>query len=167
MREYNINGEINSDLIRIKDSNELISKSTALKLASDNNSDLIELSTYNITGDQISVCILQDYQKFLYKQKRREKELKANQIKIITKEIRFGPQTDEHDYAFKLKQAREFIKKKMKVKACVMFKGRELMFQDQGEIILLRLAKDLEDVAKIEAMPQLEGKRMILTLISK
>lgn len=166
MKDYRINREINSEIIRIKDKEELISLSEALQLASDNNTDLIELSTYTNNG-QVSVCILQDYQKFLYQQRKREKELKANQVKIVTKELRFGPQTDEHDYAFKLRHAREFIKSKARVKACVMFRGREIVFRDQGEILLLRLATDLEDIAKIESMPKLEGKRMYLVLIPK
>jgi translation initiation factor IF-3 len=166
MKDYRINTEINSKIVRLKDTNEIITLKEALDRANNGNTDLIEISTYNQNG-VVSVCILQDYQKFLYQQKRREKELKANQVKIITKELRFGPQTDEHDYAFKLKHAREFINSKAKLKAYVMFKGREIMFKDQGEALLLRLATDLEDIAKIESMPKLEGKRMILVLIPK
>ena len=166
MKDYRINREIDSDTIRLRDSKELISLSEALKLALEKNTDLIELSTYTDNG-QISVCILQDYQKFLYQQRKREKELRANQVKIITKELRFGPQTDEHDYAFKLRHAREFINSKARVKAYVMFRGREIVFKDQGEILLLRLATDLEDIARIESMPKLEGKRMNLVLIPK
>lgn len=166
MKDYRINREIDSKIIRLKDNGELISLSEALKLASEKNTDLIELSTY-IKDEQISVCILQDYQKFLYQQRKREKEIKANQVKIITKELRFGPQTDEHDYTFKLKHAKEFLKSKARVKAYVMFRGREITFKDQGETLLFRLAKDLEDVAKIESMPKLEGKRMNITLIPK
>lgn len=166
MKDYRINTEINSKIVRLKDTNEIITLKEALDRANNGNTDLIEISTYNQNG-VVLVCILQDYQKFLYQQKRREKELKANQVKIITKELRFGPQTDEHDYAFKLKHAREFINSKAKLKAYVMFKGREIMFKDQGEALLLRLATDLEDIAKIESMPKLEGKRMILVLIPK
>lgn len=166
MKDYRINREIDSDTIRLRDSKELISLSEALKLASEKNTDLIELSTYTDNG-QISVCILQDYQKFLYQQRKREKELRANQVKIITKELRFGPQTDEHDYAFKLRHAREFINSKARVKAYVMFRGREIVFKDRGEILLLRLATDLEDVARIESMPKLEGNKMSLILIPK
>lgn len=166
MKDYRINTEINSKIVRLKDTNEIITLKEALDRANNGNTDLIEISTYNQNG-VVSVCILQDYQKFLYQQKRREKELKANQVKIITKELRFGPQTDEHDYAFKLKHAREFINSKAKLKAYVMFKGREIMFKDQGEALLLRLATDLEDIAKIESMPKLEDKRMILVLIPK
>lgn len=166
MKDYRINTEINSKIVRLKDTNEIITLKEALDRANNGNTDLIEISTYNQNG-VVSVCILQDYQKFLYQQKRREKELKANQVKIITKELRFGPQTDEHDYAFKLKHAREFINSKAKLKAYVMFKGREIMFKDQGEALLLRLASDLEDIAKIESMPKLEGKRMNITIIPK
>lgn len=165
MRDYRINTEINCSMIRLKYSGELISYSEALKIAKNNNTDLIELCTYN--DNQIAVCILQDYQKFIYKQKRREKKLKVNQIKNITKEIRFGPQIEEHDYSFKLKHIREFILDNKKVKACVIFKGREITFKDQGKNLLLKLANDLIDVAKIESGPLLEGKRMSITLIPK
>lgn len=168
MKNYSINYEINSQIIRIKDSGELISLSDALRKAVDTNTDLIELSAYiDDNKNQVSVCIFQDYQKFLYQQKKREKVLKAGQAKVVIKELRFGPQTDEHDYQFKLKHAREFINSKAKVKAYIMFKGREIMFKDQGEALLLRLAADLEDIAKVESKPKLEGKRMNMVLISK
>lgn len=166
MKEYRINKEINSESIKIKDREELISLHEALELAQNADTDLIELSTY-VNNGTISVCILQDYQKFLYQQKKREKELKNNQIKVVTKELQFGPQTDVHDYNFKLNQARNFIKSKKRVKAYVRFKGREIVFKDQGEALLLRLVTDLEDIAKIESMPKLEGKRMYLTLMPK
>lgn len=168
MKNYSINYEINSQIIRIKDSGELISLSDALRKAVDTNTDLIELSVYiDNNKNQVSVCIFQDYQKFLYQQKKREKVLKASQAKVIVKELRFGPQTDEHDYQFKLKHAREFINSKAKVKAYIMFKGREIMFKDQGESLLLRLTTDLEDIAKVESKPKLEGKRMNMVLIPK
>lgn len=166
MKEYRINTEINSNYIRLKDSNEIITRKEALDKANNTNTDLIELSTYNQNGI-ISICILQDYQKFLYKQKRKEKELKANQIKTVIKELRFGPQTDKHDYEFKLKHARNFLISKAKLKAYVIFKGREIMFKDQGEALLLKLATDVEDIAKIESMPKLEGKRMTIVLTYK
>lgn len=166
MKDYRINREIDSDTIRLRDSKELISLSEVLKLASEKNTDLIELSTY-IDNGQISVCILQDYQKFLYQQQKREKELKANQIKTVIKELRFRPQTGEHDYNFKLNHAREFINSRARVRACVMFRGREITFKDKGEILLLKLATDLEDIAKIESMPKLEGNKMSLMLIPK
>ena len=168
MKNYSLNYEINSQIIRIKDSGELISLSDALRKAVDTNTDLIELSVYiDNNKNQVSVCIFQDYQKFLYQQKKREKVLKAGQAKVIVKELRFGPQTDEHDYQFKLKHAREFINSKAKVKAYIMFKGREIMFKDQGESLLLRLTTDLEDIAKVESKPKLEGKRMNMVLIPK
>lgn len=168
MKNYSINYEINSQIIRIKDSGELISLSDALRKAVDTNTDLIELSVYiDNNKNQVSVCIFQDYQKFLYQQKKREKVLKAGQAKVIVKGLRFGPQTDEHDYQFKLKHAREFINSKAKVKAYIMFKGREIMFKDQGESLLLRLTTDLEDIAKVESKPKLEGKRMNMVLIPK
>lgn len=168
MKNYSINYEINSQIIRIKDSGELISLSDALRKAVDTNTDLIELLVYiDNNKNQVSVCIFQDYQKFLYQQKKREKVLKAGQAKVIVKELRFGPQTDEHDYQFKLKHAREFINSKAKVKAYIMFKGREIMFKDQGESLLLRLTTDLEDIAKVESKPKLEGKRMNMVLIPK
>lgn len=168
MKNYSINYEINSQIIRIKDSRELISLSDALRKAVDTNTDLIELSVYiDNNKNQVSVCIFQDYQKFLYQQKKREKVLKAGQAKVIVKELRFGPQTDEHDYQFKLKHAREFINSKAKVKAYIMFKGKEIMFKDQGESLLLRLTTDLEDIAKVESKPKLEGKRMNMVLIPK
>lgn len=168
MKNYSINYEINSQIIRIKDSGELISLSDALRKAVDTNTDLIELSVYiDNNKNQVSVCIFQDYQKFLYQQKKREKVLKAGQAKVIVKELRFGPQTDEHDYQFKLKHAREFINSKAKVKAYIMFKDREIMFKDQGESLLLRLTTDLEDIAKVESKPKLEGKRMNMVLIPK
>lgn len=166
MKDYRINTEINSKIVRLKDTNEIITLKEALDRANNGNTDLIEISTYT-QNDVVSVCILQDYQKFLYQQKRKEKELKANQVKIVVKELRFGPQTDEHDYAFKLKHAREFINSKAKLKAYVVFKGREITFKDQGEALLLRLATDLEDIAKVESMPKLEGKRMNIILMPK
>jgi translation initiation factor IF-3 len=113
------------------------------------------------------VCKIVDYQKFLYNQKKREKEAKAKSTKVILKEIRFGPQTDEHDYNFKLKHAQEFLKEGCKVKAYVFFKGRSILFKDQGEVLLARFANDLEDYAKVDQLPQLEGKRMIIMFSPK
>lgn len=167
MKEYLINTEINSKYIRLKDTNEVLLLEAALNKANDLNTDLIELATYNSNSHSVSVCVLEDYQKFLYKLKKFEKNQKAKQVKIITKEVRFGPQTDEHDYTFKLKHTRAFLSSKAKVKACVIFKGREVTFKDQGEAILLRLATDVEDIAKIESLPKLEGKRMTMTIIPK
>jgi len=113
------------------------------------------------------VCKIIDYQKFLYQQKKKQKELKAKTQKVVLKEIRFGPQTDEHDYQFKLKHAIKFLEDGAKVKAFVFFKGRSILFKEQGEILLLRLAQDLEEHGKVEQMPKLEGKRMIMFIAPK
>ena len=125
--------------------------------------DLVEISP---TANP-PVCRIVDFQKFLYQQKKREKELKAKAVKIEVKEIRFGPQTDEHDYQFKLRHAEEFIKDGNKVKAYVFFRGRSILFKEQGEVLLLRLANDLEEIAKVDSMPTLEGKKMIVMLSPK
>ena len=108
-----------------------------------------------------------DYKKFLYEQKKREKALKQKASKVVVKEIRFGPNTDDHDYEFKKKNAEKFIKDGAKLKAYVFFKGRSIVFKDKGEILLLRLATDLEEIAKVEQMPKLEGKRMIMMIAPK
>lgn len=113
------------------------------------------------------VCKVIDYKKFLYEQKKRDKVLKAKTVKVVIKEIRFGPQTDEHDYEFKKKHAINFLKDGAKLKAYVFFKGRSIIFKDQGQILLLRLAQDLEDYGKVEQMPKLEGKRMIMFIAPK
>lgn len=110
------------------------------------------------------VCRVVEYKKFLYEQKKKEKELKAKQQKVVVKEIRFGPQTDDHDYDFKKRHARSFLEEGSKLKAYVFFKGRSIIFKDQGEILLLRLAQELEDVGKVEQLPKLEGKRMIMMM---
>ena len=110
------------------------------------------------------VCKVIDYKKFLYEQKKRDKELKAKAVKVVIKEIRFGPQTDDHDYEFKKKHGEKFLKEGSKVKAYVFFKGRSIIYKDQGEILLLRLATDLEEYGKVEQMPKLEGKRMTMFL---
>ena len=127
----------------------------ALKLADSMELDLIEISP----KAEPPVCRIADYQKFLYQQKKKAKELKANQVKVVIKEIRFGPQTDDHDYNFKLKHATNFLKEGCKVKAYVFFRGRSIVFKEQGEILLLRFATDLEEVAKVEMMPKLDGRR--------
>lgn len=113
------------------------------------------------------VCRVVDYQKFLYQIRKREKEQKAKSAKVVVKEIRFGPQTDDHDYNFKLRHAQEFLKEGSKVKAYVFFKGRSIVYKEQGEQLLARFALDLEEVAKVEQLPKLEGKRMILFLAPK
>ncbi len=135
----------------------------ALALADELGLDLIEISP----KAEPPVCRIADYQKFLYQQKKKAKELKANQTKIVVKEIRFGPQTDDHDYNFKLRHAENFLKEGAKVKAYVFFRGRSIVFKEQGEILLLRFATDLEELAKVEMMPKLDGKKMNMILAPK
>ena len=137
--------------------------SQALRLAREQELDLIEISP----KAEPPVVRIADYQKFLYQQKRKAKELKAKTVKVTIKEIRFGPQTDDHDYNFKLRHAQSFIGEGAKVKAYVFFKGRSIVFKEQGEILLLRFATDLEEIAKVEMMPKLEGKRMTMMLAPK
>lgn len=132
----------------------------ALKIARSQELDLVEISP---TADP-PVCRVIDYQKFLYQQKKRQKEQKAKATKVVVKEIRFGPQTDDHDYNFKLKHAQGFLKEGSKVKAYVFFRGRSILFKEQGEVLLLRFANDLEDMGKVEMMPVLEGKRMSIMI---
>ena len=135
----------------------------ALQMADDQGLDLVEISP----NAEPPVCRIVDYQKFLYQQKKRDKELKAKAVKTVVKEIRFGPQTDDHDYNFKLKHAVGFLQDGSKVKAYVFFKGRSILFKQQGEVLLLRFANDLEEYAKVDSMPVLEGKRMIIMLSPK
>lgn len=135
----------------------------ALSRADDLGLDLVEISP----NADPPVCKIVDYQKFLYQLKKKEKEVKANTVKVVVKEIRFGPQTDEHDYNFKLKHARSFIEDGNKVKASVFFRGRSIMFKEQGEELLKRFVGDLEDIAKPDNTPKLEGKRMILNISPK
>jgi len=130
----------------------------ALSIAEEQGLDLVEISP-NATPP---VCKVMDYKKFLYEQKKREKALKSKQTKVTIKEIRFGPNTDDHDYNFKKKHAEKFLKDGAKLKAFVFFKGRSIIYKDQGEILLLRLAQDLEEFGKVEQMPKLEGKRMTM-----
>ncbi|MBN8641618.1 translation initiation factor IF-3 [Flavobacterium sp.] len=137
--------------------------SDALRLAEEQEVDLVEISP----NAEPPVCKLMDYGKFLYQQKKREKELKAKSTQITVKEIRFGPQTDEHDYEFKRKNAEKFLKEGAKLKAFVFFKGRSIIYKEQGQILLLRLAQDLEEYGKVEALPVLEGKRMIMYIAPK
>ncbi len=135
----------------------------AIRLADELDLDLVEISP----NADPPVCKIIDYQKFLYQQKKKQKELKAKATKIIVKEIRFGPNTDDHDYNFKLKHAIKFLEDGAKVKAFVFFKGRSILFKEKGEILLLRLAQDLEEYGKVEQLPKLEGKRMIMFISPK
>ncbi len=134
-----------------------------MKLADQFELDLVEISP----NAEPPVCKIMDYKKFVYMQKKREKELKAKSTQIVVKEIRFGPQTDEHDYEFKRKNAEKFLKEGSKLKAFVFFKGRSIIYKDQGQILLLKLAQDLEEYGKVEALPVLEGKRMIMFIAPK
>jgi translation initiation factor IF-3 len=135
----------------------------ALQLAEQQGVDLVEISP----NANPPVCRLIDYSKFLYQMKKKQKELKAKQVKVEVKEIRFGPQTAEADYQFKLKHAIEFLNEGNKVKAYVFFRGRTIIFKEQGEVLLLRFANELEEIAKLEGMPKLEGKRMTIMLAPK
>ena len=128
----------------------------------------LDLDLVEISGKAVPpVCKILEYKKFLYEQKKRDKALKSKTMKVIIKEIRFGPQTDEHDYLFKKKHAEKFLKDGAKLKAFVFFKGRSIIFKEQGQILLLRLAQDLEDFGKVEQLPKLEGKRMIMFINPK
>lgn len=163
---YRINEQIRAREVRlVGDDVEsmVVPTHKALSMAQQQGLDLVEISP----NAEPPVCRLIDYSKFLYQQKKRQKELKAKQVKIDVKEIRFGPQTDEHDYNFKLKHAREFLSDGDKVKAYVFFRGRSILFKEQGEVLLLRFANDLEEYGKVEQMPVLEGKRMIIFIAPK
>ena len=135
----------------------------ALRIAGDLGVDLVEISP---TADP-PVCRVVDYSKFLYEQKKRQKAMKANATKVVLKEIRFGPQTDEHDYEFKKKHAIRFLEEGSKIKAYVFFRGRSIIYKDQGEILLLRLATDLEPYGKVDQLPKVEGKQMYMLLSPK
>lgn len=164
--QYRVNDQIRVREVRIVgDDVESVVMPTfkAIQLAEQKGVDLVEISP----NAQPPVCRLIDYSKFLYQQKKKQKEIKAKQVKIETKEIRFGPQTDDHDYNFKLKHAQGFLQEGDKVKAYVFFKGRSILFKEQGEVLLLRFAADLEDYGKVESMPVLEGKRMTMFLAPK
>lgn len=163
---YNINERIHAKEVRLVGDNVengVYSIQEALKLADDLELDLVEISP----TAQPPVCKILDYSKFLYQQKKRQKEQKAKATKVVVKEIRFGPQTDDHDYNFKLKHAQSFLQEGSKVKAYVFFKGRSILFKEQGEVLLLRFANDLEELGKVEQMPVLEGKRMTIMLSPK
>ncbi|APD08134.1 translation initiation factor IF-3 [Flavobacteriaceae bacterium UJ101] len=135
----------------------------ALAKAEELGLDLVEISPKAVPP----VCKIIEYKKYLYEQKKKQKELKSKQSKVVIKEVRFGPQTDDHDYEFKKKHAEKFLKDGAKLKAYVFFKGRSIIFKDQGEILLLRLAQDLEEWGKVESMPKLMGKRMTIMIAPK
>ena len=164
--QYRVNEQIRAREVRIVGDDVesvVMPLHKALSLAEEKELDLVEISP----NAAPPVCRILDYQKFLYQKKRKEKEQKANSAKVVIKEIRFGPQTDEHDYNFKLKHAQEFLKDGNKVKAYVFFRGRSILFKEQGELLLARFANDLEEYGKVEAMPKLEGKRMIVNIAPK
>jgi translation initiation factor IF-3 len=161
-----INNRITAKVVRVVGDNvepQIMTIEEALKVADELELDLVEISP---TADP-PVCKITDYQKFLYQQKKKQKEIKAKTTKVVMKEIRFGPNTDDHDYNFKLKHAQKFLEEGSKVKAYVFFKGRSILFKEKGEILLLRFAQDLEDMGTVEQMPRLEGKRMIITISPK
>jgi translation initiation factor IF-3 len=163
--QYRVNEQIRVREVRIVSDggSTVMPTRQALDMARQQGVDLVEISP---TANP-PVCRIIDYSKFLYQQKKRAKEMKAKQVKVEVKEIRFGPQTDEHDYQFKLKHAREFLEDGNKVRAYVFFRGRSILFKEQGEVLLLRFANDLEEYGKVESMPSLEGKKMFLYLAPK
>lgn len=164
--QHRINNRIRVPEIRLVGDNVeqgIYPTKKALQIAEEQELDLVEISP----TAKPPVCRIIDYQKFLYQQKKKQKEQKAKAQKVVVKEIRFGPQTDDHDYNFKLKHAISFLESGAKVKAFVFFRGRSILFKEQGEVLLLRFANDLEEYAKVERLPVLEGKRMILMLTPK
>lgn len=164
--QYRVNEQIRAHEVRIVGDDiesTVLPLRKAMELADEKGLDLVEISPTAVPP----VCRLIEYSKFLYQLKKRQKEQKAKQVKIDVKEIRFGPQTDDHDYNFKLKHAISFLQDGDKVKAYVFFKGRSILFKEQGEILLLRFAKDLEEYGKLEMMPLLEGKRMTIMVAPK
>ena len=163
---HNINGDISANEIRLVGDNVEVGVyplNKALEIAREQELDLVEISPKAVPP----VCKVIDYKKFLYEQKKREKVIKAKATKVVIKEIRFGPQTDDHDFEFKKRHAEKFLKEGAKLKAFVFFKGRSIVYKDQGEILLLRLAQELEEFGKVEQMPQLEGKRMTMFIAPK
>ena len=166
--ELKINREIRAKTVRlvgenIENQNQVVPIMQALRMAEEQELDLVEISP---TAEP-PVCRILNYQKYLYQQKKKQKEIKAKTVKTVVKEIRFGPNTDDHDYNFKLKHAVNFLESGEKVKAFVFFKGRSIVYKEQGEILLLRFAQDLEEYGKVDQMPKLEGKRMIMFLSPK
>lgn len=163
---HRINEKIRVPQVRLVGDNVeqgVYSTQEALRIADSKGLDLVEISP----NADPPVCRITDYQKFLYQQKKKLKEQKAKTVKVVVKEIRFGPQTDDHDFNFKLKHAKSFLEEGSKVKAYVFFKGRSILFKEQGEVLLLRFATELEDYAKVDQLPQLEGKKMIIMLSPK
>lgn len=163
---HQINDKIRAKEVRLVGDNVeqgIYPISEALKIAEEQELDLVVISD----KAEPFICRVLDYKKFLYEQKKKQKELKAKQVKVVVKEIRFGPQTDEHDFQFKKKHAEKFLEEGSKLKTYVFFKGRSIIFKDQGEILLLKLAQELEHIGKVDQMPKLEGKRMIMLMSPK
>ena len=164
--QHRINEKISATEIRLVSEGEepkVLSLTAALEMAEAQDMDLVEISP----NAKPPVCKIMDYKKFLYNQKRKQKELKAKQSKIVVKEIRFGPNIDDHDFNFKLSHARKFLEEGSKVKAFVFFRGRSIVFKDRGEILLLKFMQELADVGAVEQLPKLEGKKMIVMINSK
>ncbi|WP_083191647.1 translation initiation factor IF-3 [Formosa haliotis] len=164
--QHRINSKIRVEEVRLVGDNIEVGVypiKQALAFAEEQELDLVEISPKAVPP----VCKIMDYKKFLYEQKKRDKALKSKATKVIVKEIRFGPQTDDHDYEFKKKHAEKFLQEGAKLKAFVFFKGRSIVFKEQGQILLLRLAQDLEEYGKVEQMPRLEGKRMTMFIAPK
>ena len=164
--QYRVNEQIRAREVRVVGDDiesNVYPLAVALKIAEEHDSDLVEISPNAVPP----VCRVIDYSKFLYQLKKRQKEQKAKQVKIEVKEIRFGPQTDDHDYNFKLKHAIGFLEDGNKVRSYVFFKGRSILFKEQGEVLLLRFANDLENYAKVEQLPVLEKKKMTIVLAPK
>jgi translation initiation factor IF-3 len=163
---HKINNRIAAKVVRVvgdEIETAVMSIQDALRLADQMELDLVEISP----NADPPVCKIVDYQKFLYQQKKKQKEIKAKAAKVVVKEIRFGPNTDDHDYNFKLRHAMRFLEEGAKVRAYVFFKGRSILFKEQGEVLLLKFANDLEDYGKVEQLPRLEGKRMIVSFSPK
>lgn len=167
MSQHKINEKIRAQSVRVVGENVpeqgVFSLKEALKIAEDLELDLVEISP----NADPPVCKVTDYQKFLYQQKKKQKEMKSKATKIVVKEIRFGPHTDEHDYNFKLNHAKRFLQEGAKVKSYVFFKGRTIVYKEDGEILLLKFAQELEEYGKVEQLPKLEGKRMTIIISPK
>lgn len=164
--EHKINDRITAREIRLVMEGEepkVLSTSEALRMAEEQELDLVEISPNAVPP----VCKIMDYRKFLYMQKKKQKELKAKQTKVTIKEVRFGPNTDDHDFNFKLAHAKKFLEEGNKVKAYVFFRGRTIVFKDRGEILLLKFAQELADIGAVEQLPKLEGKKMIIMINPK
>ncbi|WP_262497081.1 translation initiation factor IF-3 [Nonlabens spongiae] len=163
--KHAINEKIRARKVRLVGQGEprIMDTRDAMKEAQEKEMDLVEISP----NAEPPVVKIMDYKKYVYEQKKREKAMKANASKVVIKEIRFGPNTDDHDYEFKKNHAEKFLKEGAKLKAYVFFKGRSIIYKDQGEILLLRLAQDLEELGKVEQMPKMEGKRMNMFIAPK